>query len=86
MEVNTQVTILRSYATEDAPDMLITEVRYDYTGDIEESITIEVYHFQPQDEEQVTLGINNRGESEKAKLIAKKRIADMLKNDNLNGG
>ena len=85
MQIDTQITILKSFATEENPDILITEVRYDYTGDLEESITVEIYHYHPLDEEQVMISISNRGESEKTRLVAIKRVADILNNGNLNG-
>jgi hypothetical protein len=80
MEITTQTTIIRSYNVEDT---LITEVRYDYTGDLEDSVTVEIYHHRPETQEDVNMGISNRGESEKARLLSLKRIEQIL--NNLNG-
>lgn len=80
METNTQITILNAFREGDA---LITQVRYDYTGELEASITVDIYHFQPSDQEEVDRGIQNRGESEKKKLMSIKKIDQII--DNLNG-
>ena len=80
MAITTQTTIIRSYNVEDT---LITEVRYDYAGDLEDSVTVEIYHYRPETQEDVDMGIFNRGESEKARLLSLKRIEQIL--NNLNG-
>ena len=44
---------------------IFTKVEYDFDGIV---VVVDVAHFMPQSEDDITLGINNRGVSERRKL------------------
>lgn len=46
-------------------ETVFTTVEYDFDGEI---VTVEVAHFMPQSEEDITLGIENRAVSEQRRM------------------
>ena len=73
----TQITILDKFRYE---DNLVTQVQYDFDVEINDSIIVSIYHFRPKSELEVEQNIINRGESEKAKIMAQNLIDQILPN------
>ena len=61
-------------------DTLFTAVRYDFTEEVEGTVTVNIPHFRPQSEEDINNSIVNRGLSERDKLIAINLIELILPN------
>ena len=59
-------TLLEKYREE---DNVITKVLYDFTGEVNESLEVIIYHFRPTDAQHVIDNIYGRGQSEELKLI-----------------
>jgi hypothetical protein len=76
----TQITILDKFRYE---DNLVTQVQYEFDGEIDDTIIVTIYHFRPKSEAEVEQNIINRGESEKSKIIAQNLIDQILPNVNL---
>ena len=76
----TQITILDKFRYE---DNLVTQVQYEFDGEVDDVVVVNIYHFRPKSESEVTQNIINRGESEKSKIIAEKLIDQILPNINL---
>jgi len=68
-------TLLEKYREE---DNVITKVRYDFTGEVNESLEVVIYHFRPTDAQHVIDNIYGRGQSEELKLITEKNIDTFL--------
>ena len=68
-------TLLEKYREE---DNVITKVRYDFTGEVNESLEVIIYHFRPTDAQHVIDNIYGRGQSEELKLITQKNIDSFL--------
>ena len=68
-------TLLEKYREE---DNVITKVQYDFTGEINESLEVIIYHFRPTDAQHVIDNIYGRGQSEELKLITQKNIDTFL--------
>lgn len=73
-------TLLEKYRED---DYLVTKVQYDFSGEVNTSLTVIVHHFRPTDEQQVIDNIYGRGQSEEIKLIAQKTIDEILPNINI---
>lgn len=73
-------TILEKYRED---DNLVTKIQYDFSGEVNTSTVVLVYHFRPTDEQHVIDNIYGRGQSEEIKLIAQKTIDEILPNINL---
>lgn len=73
--IETQVNILEKYRLD---DNLVTKVEYTFTGDLTGGVTVEIFHFRPSSEADVTQNIFDRGESEKIRLIAQQKIDEIL--------
>jgi hypothetical protein len=68
-------TLLEKYREE---DNVITKVQYDFTGEVNESLEVIIYHFRPTDAQHVIDNIYGRGQSEELKLITQKNIDTFL--------
>lgn len=68
-------TLLEKYREE---DNVVTKVQYDFTGEVNQTITVSVYHFRPTDAQHVIDNIYSRGQSEESRLIAQKNIDNIL--------
>lgn len=68
-------TLLEKYREE---DNVITKVQYDFTGEVNESLDVIIYHFRPTDAQHVIDNIYGRGQSEESKLITQKNIDTFL--------
>lgn len=68
-------TLLEKYREE---DNVITKVQYDFTGEVNESLEVIIYHFRPTDAQHVIDNIYGRGQSEELKLITEKNIDTFL--------
>lgn len=56
-------------------DNLFTTVEYNFD---ETKVLVEVAHFQPQSEEEIITGIENRGLSEERKFTATQKISELI--------
>jgi hypothetical protein len=68
-------TLLEKYREE---DNLINKVQYDFTGEVNETLEVVIYHFRPTDAQHVIDNIYGRGQSEELKLITQKNIDTFL--------
>ena len=68
-------TLLEKYREE---DNVITKVQYDFTGEVNETLEVVIYHFRPTDAQHVIDNIYGRGQSEELKLITQKNIDTFL--------
>jgi hypothetical protein len=68
-------TLLEKYREE---DNVITKVQYDFTGEVNETLEVVIYHFRPTDAQHVIDNIYGRGQSEESKLITQKNIDTFL--------
>lgn len=68
-------TLLEKHREE---DNVVTKVQYEFTGEINETIIVDIYHFRPTDAQHVIDNIYGRGQSEESKLIAQKNIDNIL--------
>ena len=73
-------TLLEKYREE---DNVITKVQYDFTGEVNETLVVTVYHFRPIDAQHVIDNIYGRGQSEESRLITQKNIDSFLSDINL---
>ena len=73
--INSTYTLDNKYAD---GDHLITTITIQYTGDINENVTTNVYHFRPQTIDEVEQNIQNRIISEKDRIIAKNNIERLI--------
>ena len=72
--------LLEKYREE---DNVITKVQYDFTGEVNETLVVIVYHFRPTDAQHVIDNRYGRGQSEELKLITQKNIDNFLSDINL---
>jgi hypothetical protein len=75
--ITTNITLLNKFRE---GDHLVTTVKFEYIGDLNDEIVIDIYHFRPGTEEEVINGINNRAMSERDRLVSQKRIDEILPN------
>lgn len=68
-------TLLEKYREE---DNVVTKVQYDFTGEVNQTLIVSVYHFRPIDAQHVIDNIYSRGQSEESRLIAQKNIDNIL--------
>lgn len=68
-------TLLEKYREE---DNIVTKVQYDFTGEVNQTLIVSVYHFRPTDAQHVIDNIYSRGQSEESRLIAQKNIDNIL--------
>lgn len=73
--INSTYTLDNKYAE---GDHLITTITIQYTGDINENVTTNVYHFRPQTIDEVEQNIQNRIISEKDRIIARNNIERLI--------
>jgi hypothetical protein len=64
-------------STSQVAETLFTTVEYNFDGTI---VTIEVSHFMPKSEEEITQNIINRAESEIIRIDAANTIATLVEN------
>jgi hypothetical protein len=73
--INSTYTLDNKYAE---GDHLITTITIQYTGDINENVTTNVYHFRPQTIDEVEQNIQNRIIFEKDRIIARNNIERLI--------
>lgn len=59
-------------------DALVTDVTIEYSGDITETVTTSIYHFQPQSVEEVEANIENRIVTELNKIQARNIMENII--------
>jgi hypothetical protein len=68
-------TIVNKYIEGDA---LVTDTEIQFSGDVNETVNVPIYHFQPQSVEEVEVNIENRIITELNKIIARNVMQQII--------
>jgi hypothetical protein len=68
-------TILNKYIE---GDTLVTDTEIQFSGDVNETVNVPIYHFQPQSVEEVEANIENRIVTELDKIIARNVMEQII--------